>query len=344
MNTKKKSLLKGDWLFGTNGYITFVLVTAAVLFLCFYDQYHSGPKLIPTYYKHVIVNCLIYSVLALGLNFVTGYIGQTSLGHAVFFGLGAYATGALTKMYGVNFWVSIPIAMLICCIAAIPLALASLRVKSSFLIVVTYAFCEIFRYVALNTEKWGGTNGMPGIPSPTLFGMKMKKIGPTSKDGFLLVLFVIVVLLAFFTWRIKRSRIGYAFAAIREDEIAAVAMGINVKYYKTLALLISAAICAVAGSFYAAFAGLAVPALFESTVSISILTMVIIGGRRNIMGVILGAFLMTIMPEVFHNAQEVLHLGFDPWMILYGLLLIFMMRFRPQGIWPEKTRTDSVTD
>ena len=106
--------------------------------------------------------------------------------------------------------------------AWVPLAFASQKVKGPFLVVITYGFCEILRYVAINTPAWGGTSGLPGIKTPSLFGMKLSKIGPTNKDGYILILFAIVAFLAFFTWRLVKSRIGYAFSAIREDEIAAV--------------------------------------------------------------------------------------------------------------------------
>ena len=333
---KKKSVpggKKSDGLFGMSGRTTFLAALILVLVFCFVDAVVPGGKLIPTYAKHIVVSCLIYAVLTLGLDFVAGYVGQVSLGHAAFFGLGAYVTGSLSVFFGMNFWLTIPIGMAISGILSVPLAFASQKVKGPFLVVITYGFCEILRYVAINTPAWGGTSGLPGIKTPSLFGLKISKIGPSNKDGYILILFAIVAFLAFFTWRLVKSRIGYAFSAIREDEIAAVAMGINTKYYKLLAIVISACICSVAGSFQAVFASFISPELFASTQSISIFTMVVVGGRRSIIGMILGAGLMTILPELFRMVQQLLSLPFDPWMILYGLILIVMMRFRPQGIW-----------
>ena len=329
---------QSEWLFGMSGKATFLTALILVLLFCFIDTAVPGGKLIPTYAKHIVVNCLIYAILSLGLDFVAGYIGQVSLGHAAFFGLGAYVTGSLSVFYGVNFWITIPIGMIISGILSVPLAFASQKVKGPFLVVITYGFCEILRYVAINTSAWGGTSGLPGIKTPTLFGIKLTKLGPTNKDGYILILFAIVAFLAFFTWRVVKSRIGYAFAAIREDEIAAVAMGINTKYYKLLAIVISACICSIAGSFQAVFASFISPELFASTQSISMFTMVVVGGRRSIIGMILGAGLMTILPELFRMVQELFSLPFDPWMILYSLILIVMMRFRPQGIWGREEK------
>ena len=132
--------------------------------------------------------------------------------------------------------------------------MASLRVKGQFLIVITYAFCEILRFIAINTAALGGTAGIPGLKSPEIFGVKITKLASTSKGGYILILLLITAAVAFFAWKTEHSRIGYAFSAIREDEIAAVAMGINTRYYKILAMVISAVICSIAGSFQAVFA------------------------------------------------------------------------------------------
>ncbi|MBQ1491807.1 MAG: branched-chain amino acid ABC transporter permease, partial [Blautia sp.] len=326
------------WFFGLSGRTSFFLSAAAILFVCFADKFHEGSAWIPTYAQHVLVNCLLAAILALGLNFVSGYLGQTSLGHAAFFGIGAYTTAVVLKYTPLNFWLSIPLAMAAAAIVAIPLSMASLRVKGQFLIVITYAFCEIFRYVAINTTWLGGNGGLPGLKSPEIFGVKLTKIAATNKGGYILILFLIVSALAFFSWRMERSRVGYALHAIREDEIAAKAMGINVKYYKVLAMMISAVICALGGCFQAVFSSMVSPELFSSTKSIQILTFVVIGGRRSIKGMILGGALLSIVPEFFHSVKDMMKLSFDPWMILYGVLLVVMMRVRPQGIWGAKDR------
>ncbi len=334
---KKRSLRRSsDWLFGMSGRTTFIVSAVLIFAVCFVDSFHGGKQWIPTYVQHVMVNCLLSALLALGLNFISGYLGQTSLGHAVFYGIGAYTTAVLLRDGGLNFWITILAGMLLSMLVAIPLAAASLRVKGAFLVVITYAFCEIFRYVAINTPFLGGTAGIAGIKAPEIFGVRITKIASTSKGGFMIVVFLIVAAVAFFSWRIEHSRVGFAFAAIREDEIAAKAMGINVQYYKVLAMVISAAICSIAGSIQAAFATMVSPELFSATKSIQIFSMVVVGGRMSIKGMILGGTVMTIFPEIFRSVKDLLKLSFDPWNILYGLLLVVMMRVRPQGLWGKK--------
>jgi branched-chain amino acid transport system permease protein len=315
--------------------IAVCVVLAAMLFICFLDDFTPSGRVIPNYFKYVIVVSLIYSVASLGINFYSGYQGDTSLGHAVFFGTGAYVTAYLTTQFsGINFWASILIGMAFSAVLSLPVAWAGSRVKGSFMVVITYGYCEIFRYLAINSNTLGGTAGMAGIPSPKIFGVRITKIPwlPSNKDGFILILMAIVGFLALFTYRIVNSRVGYALAAVREDEIAAYAMGVNVKAYKRLAIITSAVITSVAGSFYAGFTNVADPSLFGATLSITIFTMLVIGGRRSISGAILGAFIVVICPELLRYVQDLIGLPFDPWYILYGLMLVIIMRFKPEGL------------
>ncbi|MDR3119760.1 MAG: branched-chain amino acid ABC transporter permease [Clostridiales bacterium] len=323
----------GEWFFGSGGRASFIGSAAALLLVCFIDAPFPSVTIVPPYYKHILFSCLLYAILTLSLNFVTGFIGQLSLGHAAFFGIGAYVTGALTKYLGLNFWLSIPAAAVLAAAVAVLLAAAAQRVKGAFLVVVTYGFGEVLRYIAINTDGLGGSAGMPGIRPPSIFGVPFNRIGPSGKEPYILFAFAVVSLLSFFTWRIEKSRTGYALAAIREDEIAAAAMGINTRYYKTLAIVMSAFLCGIAGSLQAGYASFVSPELLSSTQSILILTMVIVGGPRSIKGAILGAALLTVLPEFFHSVKDMFGLGFDPWMILYGLILIVLMRVRPQGFW-----------
>ena len=142
--------------------------------------------------------------------------------------------------------------------------------------------------------------------------------------------------MAFFTWRVIHSREGYALSAIREDSIAATAMGINIKRYKMKAIIISAVMCSLAGSFQAVFSNIVAPDLLSATLSISIFTMLVIGGRRSIMGAIAGAFIVMIVPEILRTIQGIIGLPFDPWYILYGLILVIVMRFKPEGLLGSK--------
>ncbi len=328
---------KNEWPFGLSGKMTFLIALAGILAICFLDNFTSSGKVIPNYAKHVLVICLMYSVVGLGINFHSGMVGETSLGHAAFFGIGAYATALLTVNHGWNFWLTVPIGMLLAMIFSVPMALCGQRVRGSFMVVITYAFAEIARYITINTDALGGTTGIPGVRAPELFGERITKmdIFPTNKDGFILIMFFIAAFFAFFTWRYEHSRNGFALDAIRQDAIAATAMGINVNREKMKALMISAAICALAGSFYASFTGLVASNYLSAALSITFFTMLVIGGRRSIKGAVLGAFVVTIMPELLRYVQDIFKLSFDPWYILYGLMLVLIMRFRPEGLFGQ---------
>ena len=193
--TKKKS----EWFFGLSGKANLVISLVFVLVFCFLDQLIPGKTpVIPNFVKYIAVNGLIYAIASLGINFYSGYLGETSLGHAAFYGIGAYMTGYLTTKFGVSFWLTLPLGMLAAAAASVPVALAGRRVKGSLMVVITYAFCEILRYIVINTDELGGTAGIPGIKPPTILGMKITKMPflPSNKDGYILILYAIVVFLA----------------------------------------------------------------------------------------------------------------------------------------------------
>ena len=317
------------WLSGWRGAILF---SAVVLGVSFIDSVVERPEyLFPPYFKHILLICLIYSIAALSLNFVAGYIGQTSLGHAAFFGLGAYTSALLTQELHWSFWPAFLAAGIVAALVGVPLGAPALRVRGPFLVVVTYGCGEVFKYVALNLDITGGPAGLPGLISPSL-GVSFNDIGATGKEPFIVLALAMALFLAFFSQRIANSRVGQAFAAIREDEIAASAMGINVSYYKLLAFVLSAFFAGLAGSLLAHYLSFVSPDMLSSAESITMFTMVIVGGARSIYGCFLGAFLLTILPEILRMLKDMIGLPFDPWLVLFGLVLILMMRVRPQGI------------
>lgn len=318
-----------QWLQGWRGAALF---SAVILGVSFIDSVVNQTEyLFPPYFKHVLLVCLIYSIAALSLNFVSGYIGQTSLGHAAFFGLGAFTSALLTQVGHWPFWPSFLAAGIVAALVGIPLGAPAVRVRGPFLVVVTYGCGEVFKYVALNLEITGGPAGLPGLIAPSL-GVSFNDIGATGKEAFIVLALVLALFLAFFSVRIENSRVGQAFAAIREDEIAASAMGINVSYYKLLAFVISAFFAGLAGSLLAHYLSFVSPDMLSSAESIMMLTMVVVGGARSIYGCFLGAFLLTILPEVLRMLKDVIGLPFDPWLVLFGFVLMLMMRVRPQGI------------
>jgi branched-chain amino acid transport system permease protein len=315
------------------GYKSAALFAAVVLFLTFFDSLRlTADPVVPPFLKHILLVCLIYSTAALSLNFVSGYIGQVSLGHAAFFGLGAYVSAILTLVWGISYWPAFLCAGLVAALVGIPLGAPALRVRGPFLVVVTYGCGEVFKYIALNLDITGGPAGLPGLVSPALGKANFTDLGPTGKEAFIVAALALALLLAFFTHRIGQSRVGHAFAAIREDEIAAAAMGVNVAYYKLLAFVIAAFFAGLAGSLFAHYLSFVSPDMLSSSESIAMLTMVVVGGPRSIPGAFLGAFLLTIIPELLRAFKDVVGLPFDPWLVLFGLVLIIMMRLRPRGI------------
>ena len=318
-----------QWLQGWRGAF---LLSAFVLGVSFIDSVLIRPDyLFPPYFKHVLLICLIYSIAALSLNFVSGYIGQTSLGHAAFFGLGAFTSALLTQVLNWPFWPAFLAAGVVSAIVGLPLGAPAVRVRGPFLVVVTYGCGEVFKYIALNLEVTGGPAGLPGLVTPSLF-VSFNDIGATGKEAFIVLALALALFLAFFSRRIENSRVGQAFAAIREDEIAASAMGVNVTYYKLLAFVLSAFFAGLAGSLLAHYLSFVSPDMLSSAESIMMLTMVVVGGARSIHGCFLGAFLLTILPEALRMIKDTIGLPFDPWLVLFGLILIMMMRVRPQGI------------
>ena len=321
-----------SWKQGLSGWRGAVLFSAVILGVSFIDSIVERPEyLFPPYFKHILLICLIYSIVALSLNFVAGYIGQTSLGHAAFFGLGAYTSALLTQELHWSFWPAFLAAGIVAALVGVPLGAPALRVRGPFLVVVTYGCGEVFKYVALNLDITGGPAGLPGLISPSL-GFSFNDIGATGKEPFIVLALAMALFLAFFSQRIANSRVGQAFAAIREDEIAASAMGINVSYYKLLAFVLSAFFAGLAGSLLAHYLSFVSPDMLSSAESITMFTMVIVGGARSIYGCFLGAFLLTILPEILRMLKDMIGLPFDPWLVLFGLVLILMMRVRPQGI------------
>jgi branched-chain amino acid transport system permease protein len=315
----------------------FALFAGMVLLVTFWDSLHlTAEPLFPPYFKHVLFVCLIYSTVALSLNFISGYIGQTSLGHAAFFGLGAYVSALMTMMWHVPYWPSFLCAGLIAAIVGIPVGAPALRVRGPFLVVVTYSCGEIFRYIAMNLYITGGPAGLPGLVCPSI-GTSFSDMGATGKEAFIVVALVLALFLAFFSRRVEHSRIGHAFAAIREDEVAAAAMGVNIAYHKLLAFTVAAFFAGLAGSLFAHYLSFVSPAMLSSSESIMMLTMVVVGGPRSIAGAFLGAFLLTVVPELLRTFKEFIGLSYDPWLVLFGFLLIVMMRLRPQGILGTQT-------
>jgi len=287
------------------------------------------PVFLDNYALNVLWNSMFYMLLALGLNIIVGYCGMCDLGFAAKFAIGAYATGILVNTFNWNFWLTLPASVVVSAAAAILIGGPTLKLRSDYLAIVTLGFAEIVRITARNLDITGSASGLNGIPKPALFGQRLTHI-----SDWYYVFLCLVVLFILISFRIRNSRFGRALAYIREDEDAAQAMGVNTTLYKLYAYILGAILGGVAGSFYAVRMGSISPASFDFTQSANILLAVILGGMGKIPGVIVGAAFFAIFPELFRDVPVVGNMR----MLFFGLLLIIVMIFRPQGLWPEKRK------
>lgn len=282
------------------------------------------PFMANVYWLDVTTMALFYCVLSLGLNIVVGYTGLLDLGYAAFFAVGAYTTGILTTQYHMNFWITFVLAGAFAAVAGIIIGAPTLRLRSDYLAIVTLGFGEIVRISATNLRITGSASGIYGIQGPN-FGVVSDYLGSTATIYYLM--FILAMLTLFFVIRLGNSRLGRAWKYIREDEDAAEAMGIHRVHAKLTAYALGALIGGFAGSLFAVKMTAISPDSFSFNQSVMILLAIVLGGLGRLPGVILGAFVITFLPELMRD--------FSNWrMFLFGVLLVVMMIARPQGLWP----------
>jgi branched-chain amino acid transport system permease protein len=285
------------------------------------------------YQVDVLTTALLYALLALGLNLIVGLTGLLHLGYAAFFAIGAYAYGLLNLHWHWPFWVGWLPAALTAGLFGVALGAPVLRVRGDYLAIVTLGFGEIVRIAFTNLDRWtGGPNGLLGIAHPTIWipGQGLVDFGVASLPYYYLVAVTTSVVAAVCV-RLSRSRIGRAWVAIREDELAASCAGIPVLQLKLLAQGCGGAIAGLAGAIFAAKQGTITPDSFDFILSVMILAMVVLGGLGSIRGTIVGALLLGTLPELLR--------GFDQYrMLLFGLSMIIIMRLRPRGVFGGRTR------
>ncbi|BBU06840.1 MULTISPECIES: high-affinity branched-chain amino acid ABC transporter permease LivM [Aeromonas] len=289
---------------------------------------------------------LIYIMLGLGLNVVVGLAGLLDLGYVGFYAVGAYSYALLNTYFGLSFWECLPIAGLMAATFGFLLGFPVLRLRGDYLAIVTLGFGEIIRILLNNmTTLTGGPNGISGIPKPTLAGLEFNR---TVKDGgfdtfhnffgitynanhkviFLyLMALVLVVATLFVINRLLRMPLGRAWEALREDEIACKSLGLNPTIIKLTAFTIGATFAGFAGSFFASRQGFISPESFVFIESAIVLAIVVLGGMGSQIGVVLAAIVMTVLPELAREFNEYR-------MLMFGLLMVFMMIWRPQGLLP----------
>ncbi len=288
------------------------------------------------YGTDVAINVLVYICLGLGLNIVIGLAGMLDLGYIAFYGVGAYTYALLSIHFGIPFWLALPVAAMIACVAGCIIGYPTLRMRGDYLAIVTLGFGEIVRIILNNwMSLTNGPNGILGIKPPSLYL-------PDFSNGFgfeilylkkLHYLYYVILLLCIFTvaavHRLNFSRIGRAWEAIREDETAAELMGVNTFMLKLLAYAMGAVFGGLAGAFFAARMRFVSPESFTFIESAMVLSMVVLGGMASIPGIILGAMALIVLPELFREFELYR-------MLAFGAAMTIMMLFRPAGLIPAK--------
>jgi branched-chain amino acid transport system permease protein len=310
---------------------------------------------INNYIIHLCTYVMMYIILSLGLNILPGFTGLLDLGYVGFYGIGAYTAGLITLKCAAmgppwdilaSYWLIIPFAALNGALAGLLLGAPTLRLTGDYFAIVTFGFAELVVLIIVN-EMWltRGPMGLPGIAPPSLdlsfmfpltqyFYSEPIRYVFRGEIPFFYLILVMLVATIFIIARLEDSRVGRAWLAIREDEVAAECSGINIMKYKLIAFAVSASIGAIAGSFFARWYSFISPVSFKFWESILILCMVVLGGMGSIPGVILGATCLISLSEVLRKVLE-------PWpdlvqarYALFGIILIIMMRFKPAGLIP----------
>jgi branched-chain amino acid transport system permease protein len=312
------------------------------------------PVLTGEYGKNVLVLTGIWILLALGLNVVVGLAGLLDLGYVAFFMLGAYTTAFLThsgapeQFHFVQWpiWAALPFAMLVAMIAGVAIGLPTLRLRGDYLAIVTLGFHEVVLLTMNNISITNGPRGIFGIENPAihLLGINLE-FGLTSQYYWWYLLIPAVLIAVIMLRHLEGSRVGRYWTAIREDEVAAGAMGVPVTRMKVLAFVIGASTSGVAGWIYAGYVGFISPETFPLLQSILVLSAVVIGGMGSIAGSVLGGILIIALPEVIRTlAGGHTIFGFDPdtgRVAIFGLLLVVVMIFRSGGLLaPKRRRTE----
>ncbi len=282
------------------------------------------PLVVDTYQNNIMISALIYVVLGLGLNLTVGLAGLLDLGYVAFFGIGAYTYALLNHHFGLGFWVTLPIGGIVGCLFGILLGFPILRLRGDYLAIVTLGFGMIFKVVMENWDELSfGPSGIANIDKPGLFGVDLALAGSTTYIYYIMIALVVFTILV--TNRLKNSRVGRAWIALREDEIACVAMGIDMARTKLSAYALGAFWAGMVGVLFAAKTTFINPASFTFMESAIILSIVVLGGMGSILGVILGAFILILLPEYLRAFSEYR-------MLVFGASMTLMMIFRPQGL------------
>lgn len=280
------------------------------------------PVLFPkNYIMGVLCRILMYSTLAGALNSINGYSGQTCLGIAGFFCIGAYTEAVLATKLHLSFWLLLPVSGIVTALIGLLIALPTLKMRGIYLSIVTLGFSEIVRLIALNwTGVTGGALGIKGIPAPELFGYSIK-----NAKSYYYIFLVIAALFLFVTNRVVHSRVGRAWMSIREDQLASRSLGVETPKYKAMNFMYGAFWAGVVGATYAPYVKFIDSTYFTLDEGWNVLSMVIIGGQGTLLGPILGAGIVNFITEILRPIGE--------WrLVAFAILIIVMLWLRPQGL------------
>jgi branched-chain amino acid transport system permease protein len=291
------------------------------------------PQILGLFLSEVLTIVGLYVLLGLGLNIVVGFAGLLDLGYVAFFAIGSYVVAILTSpelgFFSLSFWGALPFAVVLGAVAGVLLGVPVLKMRGDYLAIATLGFGEIIRILVLSDflRPWlGGAQGVGKIPKASVGAMEFA----TPQELYYLIL-AGCVLVGFVSWRLRDSRLGRAWMAVREDEDVAQAMGINLVATKLLAFATGAAFSALSGAIFASKLGSVYPHSFNVMISINILCLIIVGGMGSIPGVVVGAVALVGLPELLREFAEYR-------LLVYGAALVIMMLLRPEGLWPEAVR------
>lgn len=274
-----------------------------------------------SYIMGIFCRVFMYATLAGSLNVINGYTNQFSLGHAGFFCVGAYLTAILTTNLNISFWIVLPLSGILAALIGLLVVLPTLKLQGMYLSIVTMGFSEIIRLIALNWNSvTGGPDGIKGIPSPTLFGLRISKA-----SQYYYLFFIVLVLFLFFTSRVLKSKIGRAWISIREDQLAARSLGIEINKYKAMNFMYGAFWAGIIGAVYAPYFKYISSDMFTLDEGFNIMSMAIIGGLGTLVGPLLGSGIVSLLTEFLRPVSQYR-------MVVYAILIIVVMWLRPQGI------------
>ncbi|THB78546.1 MAG: branched-chain amino acid ABC transporter permease [Desulfobacteraceae bacterium] len=295
-----------------------IFIIAMIVFAIAY------PFVMPMYHTSIMISALVYVMLGLGLNIVVGLAGLLDLGYVAFYAVGAYAYALLNLHFGISFWVVLPISALLGALFGTLLGYPVLRLRGDYLAIVTLGFGEIIRIILENWNDFSnGPRGIPNIPAPSFFGHLFSQHNSVIYLYFIII--ALCILTIFFVNRLENSRIGRAWIALRDDEIACQAMGVDKTKTKLTAFALGATWAGMAGVIFAAKTSYINPMSFTIWESITILCVVVIGGMGSAIGVIAGALVLILVPEYLRAVAEYR-------MLVFGAMQVIVMVFKPEGL------------